>query len=204
MDFFRYVTGRLSKVNSDEKAGRIRPETLPTSFFLRRILSPTLRFATLVPPAAFILGVALNGFKQPNWMLKMALPDDGVQSEVKNMLRLAACVANPAMKIIMSRIINHLGDQWHFIGRREKPKVVQTGFYAVVRHPMYSATLIQEALYSVMFWSYVPLVALGIMAGALAIKMPIEEDVIQKDEEVRDEYRAYKKKVPAKIIPFIW
>jgi len=38
--------------------------------------------------------------------------------------------------------------------------------------------LIQQALFSVMFWSYAPLVALGITAAAFAIKMPIEVSVI--------------------------
>lgn len=34
--------------------------------------------------------------------------------------------------------------------------------------------LLQEAVWSVMFWSYVPLIALGIIAAAFAVKMPIE------------------------------
>lgn len=34
--------------------------------------------------------------------------------------------------------------------------------------------LLQEAMWSVMFWSYIPLVALGITAVAFAVKMPIE------------------------------
>lgn len=38
----------------------------------------------------------------------------------------------------------------------------------------YSTVLLQEALWSIMFWSYAPLVALGIIAAAFAIKMPIE------------------------------
>ncbi|KIJ64445.1 hypothetical protein HYDPIDRAFT_90192 [Hydnomerulius pinastri MD-312] len=205
IDFFRYVMGRMRavKVSSDEKGGRIRPETMPTSF-LGRVISPIHGLATFVPPVAFILGVTLNSFKQPDWMLKMALPDDIVQPEVKTALRLATCVASLAMKIVMDRTFNTLGEQWHVIGRREKPRVVQSGPYAVVRHPMYSSVLFQEILYSVMFWSYAPLVGLSITASAFAIKMPIEEGMIQKDEGVRDEYRAYKKNVPARIIPYIW
>lgn len=38
----------------------------------------------------------------------------------------------------------------------------------------YRAVLLQEAVWSIMFWSYIPLVALGIIAAAFAVKMPIE------------------------------
>jgi hypothetical protein len=34
--------------------------------------------------------------------------------------------------------------------------------------------LVQQALFAVMFWSYAPLVGLGIVAAAFAIKIPIE------------------------------
>ncbi|KAG1748692.1 hypothetical protein EDB19DRAFT_219903 [Suillus lakei] len=55
-----------------------------------------------------------------------------------------------------------------------------------------------------MFWSYTPLVGLGIMTGAFAVKMPIEEDLIMKDPAIAGEYRAYMQKVPARVIPFLW
>jgi hypothetical protein len=38
--------------------------------------------------------------------------------------------------------------------------------------------LIQQALCAVMFWSYVPLVGLGIIAGAFSIKIPIEVSIL--------------------------
>ncbi|KAH0833436.1 hypothetical protein J3R83DRAFT_12550 [Lanmaoa asiatica] len=75
-----------------------------------------------------------------------------------------------------------------------------------------------------MFWSYIPLAAFGIIAAAFAVKMPIEvcfrfptwlpaltsdswkiqEDMIQRDEGMKEEYGAYKKRVPARVIPYIW
>ncbi|KAG1772325.1 hypothetical protein EDD22DRAFT_965761 [Suillus occidentalis] len=88
--------------------------------------------------------------------------------------------------------------------RREKPRVVQTGPYAVVRHPLYTQMLMQQALAAVMFWSYAPLVGFGIIAGALSIKIPIEEDLILSDPAIATEYRAYMQKVPARVIPFLW
>ena len=74
-----------------------------------------------------------------------------------------------------------------------------------------------------MFWSYAPLVGLGTVAAAFAIKMPIEvsivssyiemtysrliilqEELIMKDPGVGAEYRAYMERVPARLIPFVW
>lgn len=34
--------------------------------------------------------------------------------------------------------------------------------------------LLQQVFYSVMYWSYVPLASLGVLAGVFAIKMPVE------------------------------
>ncbi|KAG1774853.1 hypothetical protein EV702DRAFT_1047390 [Suillus placidus] len=106
--------------------------------------------------------------------------------------------------MFLGSTFTHLGNQWHLIGRREKPKVMQTGPYAVMRHPLYTNMLIQEALFALMFWSYAPLVGLGITAGAFAVKMPIEEDLIMKDPAVAAEYRAYMQRVPARVIPYLW
>jgi hypothetical protein len=38
--------------------------------------------------------------------------------------------------------------------------------------------LIQQALFAVMFWSYAPLVGLGIVAAAFAVKIPIEVSIL--------------------------
>ncbi|KAG1772324.1 hypothetical protein EDD22DRAFT_947448 [Suillus occidentalis] len=103
--------------------------------------------------------------------------------------------------------MTHLGTQWHPIGvhtRREKPKLVQTGPYAVVRHPLYTCVLIQELLFALVSWSYAPLVALSITASAFVVKMPIEEDLIMQDATVAGEYRAYMQRVPAHVIPYLW
>ncbi|KAF9223285.1 hypothetical protein BS17DRAFT_781622 [Gyrodon lividus] len=204
-DYFRYVITETNSiaVRSESKGGHIRQESMPTSF-LGRIISPIHGLAFLLPPAVYVGGVVLNGFRQPDWMAKFALSGNVMGLEWRNALRLVACSATLSLRRITARAFDHLGEQWHVIGRREKPRVVQTGPYALVRHPLYATVLIQEALWSIMFWSCVPLFALGITAGALAIKMPIEESLIQQDEAIREEYRAYMKKVPARVIPYIW
>ncbi|KAF9223284.1 hypothetical protein BS17DRAFT_781620 [Gyrodon lividus] len=205
LDSFRYIITEVKSlaVRSESKGGRIRPESLPTSL-LGRIISPIFGYSFVATPAVYVGVVVLNGFRQPDWMEKFAISNEIVGLEWRNALKVVACSATFALKLVAAHVLDHLAEQWHIIGRREKPRVVQTGPYALVRHPLYAAVLAQEVMWSIMFWSCIPLFVLGITVGALAIKMPIEESLIQQDEVIREEYRAYMKKVPARIIPYIW
>ena len=84
---------------------------------------------------------------------------------------------------------------------RKDDKVIDTGFYAVVRHPMYSITL--------MLFLLIPLVLGSIHAFFIFLLFPIifikriinEENVLEKDLKG---YIEYKKKVKYRLIPFIW
>lgn len=80
-------------------------------------------------------------------------------------------------------------------------RVIDTGLYGIVRHPMYSVTL---ALFLSM-----PLVLGSVISFAVFLAYPViiakriknEEAVLEKE---LDGYAEYKKKVKYKIIPFIW
>lgn len=80
-------------------------------------------------------------------------------------------------------------------------RVIDTGLYGIVRHPMYSATL-------VLFFS-MPLVLGSVLAFVIFLAYPViiakrirnEEAVLEKDLEG---YAEYKKKVTYKMIPFVW
>lgn len=84
---------------------------------------------------------------------------------------------------------------------QEGQKVIDTGLYGIVRHPMYSATIL-------LFLS-VPLVLGSILSFAIFLLYPViigkrirnEEAVLEKD---LDGYTEYKKKVKYKILPFVW
>ncbi|KAF8837062.1 hypothetical protein BDN67DRAFT_935984 [Paxillus ammoniavirescens] len=202
---FIYTVTKMRSVaaNAEAKGGRVRPETLPTSFS-SRIVTQIHTLAMFIPPLVYVGAVVFNGFRQPDWMVKFALSDEIVGLKWKNVLRVTACSTAFAVRSVANHALAHLGEQWHPTGRREKPRVVQTGPYAIVRHPLFSAALFQELMRALMFWSYVPLFSFGIIAGMFAIKVPIEETAIQQDAGTRDEYRAYMKKVPARFIPNIW
>lgn len=84
---------------------------------------------------------------------------------------------------------------------QENQKVISTGLYGIVRHPMYSATLL---LFMVM-----PLVLGSIISFVIFLVYPIIISKRIKDEEELlaeelDGYREYQEKVKYKLIPFIW
>lgn len=84
---------------------------------------------------------------------------------------------------------------------QEGQKVIDTGLYGIVRHPMYSATII-------MFLS-VPIVLGSIISFAIFLAYPAilvkrirnEEAVLAKE---LDGYAEYQKKVKYRLIPFVW
>ena len=80
-------------------------------------------------------------------------------------------------------------------------KVVDTGLYGVVRHPMYMSTL---ALFLSM-----PLVLGSILSFAIMLAyIPIIARRIKNEEQVLEKglagYGAYERKVRYRIIPFVW
>ena len=83
----------------------------------------------------------------------------------------------------------------------ENQKVVDTGLYAVVRHPMYSATVLMFLAMPLVLGSPISFI---IMLGYI----PVIAKRIRNEEEVLtnglDGYKEYKTRVKHKVLPFIW
>ena len=84
---------------------------------------------------------------------------------------------------------------------QKNQKVIDTGLYGIVRHPMYSATLllflsmplVLGSIYSFLIFLAYPLI--------IAKRIKEEEKFLEKELEG---YREYKQKVKYRLIPFIW
>jgi len=157
-------------------------------------------------PLVYWTATASNKFHQPAWMSEYALPSppdvfgfDGV-----TVGRTVGLLGTLAGAILTRTALKALGDQCSTFGIREKPKLVDQGPFAYVRHPIYTASLIIEASLALAFWSYIPLYALPLAIGGCLLKVPIEERIIVGDPELGNEYKVYKLKVPYRIIPYIW
>lgn len=84
---------------------------------------------------------------------------------------------------------------------QEGQKVVDTGLYGIVRHPMYSATVLMFLSIPVILGSVIAFVIFLIYPVLLAGRIKNEEKVL---EEGLEGYAEYKKKVKHRMIPFIW
>ena len=84
---------------------------------------------------------------------------------------------------------------------QEHQKVVDTGLYGIVRHPMYMATTI--------LFLMMPLVlASPFSFGIMLLYIPLIAKRIRNEEAVLEEglegYSEYKQRVKYKVLPFIW
>ena len=84
---------------------------------------------------------------------------------------------------------------------QEDQKVIDTGLYGIVRHPMYSVTLllflsmplVLGSLYSFIIFLVYPLI--------IVKRLKAEEEFLEKE---LIGYKEYKQKVKYRLIPFIW
>ena len=83
----------------------------------------------------------------------------------------------------------------------EGQKVVITGLYGIVRHPMYLATLLMFLPIPLILQSFWGLCVFGWYAVLIVIRILNEEKVLTAE---LDGYADYKKKVKYRLIPFIW
>ena len=84
---------------------------------------------------------------------------------------------------------------------QENQKVIDTGLYGIVRHPMYMATTV---LFLAMPLVLASPISFFIMLGyipLIAMRIKNEEKVL---EEGLEGYAGYKKKVKYRVLPFIW
>lgn len=80
-------------------------------------------------------------------------------------------------------------------------KVVDTGLYAIVRHPMYMSTILLFLSIPLILGSLISFIIFLTYPIIIAKRIKNEEEVLEKELEG---YIEYKKKVKYKLIPFIW
>ena len=83
----------------------------------------------------------------------------------------------------------------------ENQKVVDTGLYGIVRHPMYAITVFLFLSMSLILGSFISFLIFLVYPFIIAKRIKNEEEVLEKDLVG---YVDYKKKVKYKMIPFVW
>lgn len=84
---------------------------------------------------------------------------------------------------------------------QENQKVIDTGLYGIVRHPMYSVTLLLFLSMPIVLGSVYAFLIFLAYPFIIAKRIKHEEKFL---EEKLDGYREYKQKVKYRLIPFIW
>ena len=84
---------------------------------------------------------------------------------------------------------------------QENQKVIDTGLYGIVRHPMYASTILLFLSIPLVLGSFVSFLIFLIYPVIIAKRIKNEEQVLEQGLEG---YWEYKKKVKYKVIPFIW
>lgn len=84
---------------------------------------------------------------------------------------------------------------------QEGQKVIDTGLYGIVRHPMYSATVLMFVSIPLVLGSWIGFVIFLIYPLLLVKRIRNEEEVL---EAGLAGYKEYKEKVKYRMIPFVW
>lgn len=84
---------------------------------------------------------------------------------------------------------------------QENQKVIDTGLYGVVRHPMYAVSILLFLTMPLILGSVISFIIFLVYPFIISKRISNEEKVLEKE---LTGYAEYKKKVKYKVIPFIW
>ena len=83
----------------------------------------------------------------------------------------------------------------------EGQKVVDTGLYGLVRHPMYMTTLLLFLMIPVVLGSWYAIIPFLFYPAIIIVRLKDEEELLTRE---LPGYAEYKQKVKYRILPFIW
>ena len=84
---------------------------------------------------------------------------------------------------------------------QENQKVIDTGLYGIVRHPMYAATILLFLTIPLVLGSFISFIIFLIYPFIIGKRIKNEEKILEKNLKG---YTEYMRKVKYKVIPFVW
>jgi len=84
---------------------------------------------------------------------------------------------------------------------QEEQKVIDTGIYAMIRHPMYISSLIMFTATSVVLGSYYGMIPMVLYLVGIILRIRNEEEVLKNG---LPGYKEYMIKVKYRLVPFLW
>lgn len=83
----------------------------------------------------------------------------------------------------------------------EGQKVVDTGLYGIVRHPMYMATILLFLMMPLVLGSWYGLIIFAVYPALIIVRLKDEEALLSRE---LPGYAAYQQKVKYRLFPFLW
>ena len=84
---------------------------------------------------------------------------------------------------------------------QENQKVIDTGLYGIIRHPMFTATILLFLAMPLVLGSWVSFAIMLFYPVVIVFRIRNEEKVL---EAGLPGYREYKQRVRYRLLPFIW
>lgn len=118
-----------------------------------------------------------------------------------NSVSIAAAVVFLLAYILYAEVLRENAYLSRTIEVKEEQKVIDTGLYGIVRHPMYSVTLILFLSMPLILGSLYAFLVFLLYPILIAFRIKLEEEFLVKE---LNGYAEYKNKVKYRLIPFIW
>jgi protein-S-isoprenylcysteine O-methyltransferase Ste14 len=83
----------------------------------------------------------------------------------------------------------------------EGQKVVDTGLYGIVRHPMYAATILLFMMMPLILGSWYACIVFALYPAIIIVRLKDEEALLRKE---LSGYEEYCQKVKYRLFPYIW
>jgi protein-S-isoprenylcysteine O-methyltransferase Ste14 len=80
-------------------------------------------------------------------------------------------------------------------------RVIDTGVYSIVRHPMYAGAVLLLVGISLWLESYAAALLASVPSGTLVVRILVEEQFLRRELQG---YDAYTERVRYRLIPFLW
>ena len=138
----------------------------------------------------FIIGFIIAGF---NFKYKWI--------ELPNIVVIISSIIFLISYILYAEVLRENAYLSRTIEVQENQKVIDTGLYGIIRHPMYAVTILLFLSMPLVLGSLISFVIFLVYPFIINKRIKNEEEVLEKE---LDGYIEYKKKVKYKIIPFIW
>ena len=138
----------------------------------------------------FLIGFILAGLNYRfNWL------------ELPNVVVIIASVVFVLSYIMYAEVLRENAFLSRTIEVQENQKLITTGLYGVVRHPMYTATIFLFLSMPLILGSVISFIVFLIYPFIIIKRIKNEEEVMERNLKG---YKEYKNKVKYKVIPFVW